>query len=62
VDPTPWQGGATTPLQKLGPPFGPPGFSSYVCAHLHRTVYFSPLFFDVPLPVTAPCVMRNGPP
>jgi hypothetical protein len=51
------------PLQKLGPPLRPPWFFQlWGAAHVHRTVYFSPLFFDVPLPVTAPCVMRNGPP
>jgi hypothetical protein len=45
VDPTPpWQGGAMTPLQKLGPPPAPPVFPAIGAAHLDRTVHFSPSF------------------
>src|SRR5262249_3910872 len=61
ADPTPWQGGAMAPPQKLGPPSGPPGFFQAIgAARVHRTVHFSPSFFDVSLSVTAPSVMRNG--
>jgi hypothetical protein len=50
--------GEHDPPQKLGPP----RFSSYKCAaHVHRTVHFSPRFFDVPLPVTALPLYVTGP-
>jgi hypothetical protein len=40
----PPQGGAMTPLRKLGPPSGPLVFPAIGAAHAHRTVHLSPLF------------------
>jgi hypothetical protein len=43
VDPTPWQGGAMTPPQKLRPPLRPPLVVPALGASpVHRTVHFSP--------------------
>jgi hypothetical protein len=39
---------------KLGPPSGPPVFSSLGAAHVHQTVHFFALVFEVALRVTAP--------
>jgi hypothetical protein len=61
VAPTPRQGEAMTPLRKLGPPSGPLGFSSYRCRSRASNPAFFVLVFEVAC-VTAPSVMRNGPP
>ena len=39
---------------KLGPPSGPPVFSSLGAAHVHQTVHFFARVFEVALRVTAP--------
>jgi hypothetical protein len=64
VDPTPWKGEAMTPLQKLGPPSGPPGFSQLSSARVPLTCIepciFSPSFLRSRN--SPPSVMRNGAP
>jgi hypothetical protein len=50
----PPQGGAMTPLRKLGPPSGPPGFSSYRCRSRASNRAFVALVFEIALHVTTP--------
>jgi hypothetical protein len=62
LDPIPRQGGAMTPPSKTRtPPLAPLVFPAIGAAHVHRTVHFSPSFFDAPLPVRPPPLCVTGP-